>query len=925
MEQSIEDSLSNAEEGNLERVGPSTIQTAFRKVSEEDLMGGISVVNVPEIMEKNYMAYSLENMQAFAGGFNGSMWGMGDYLILVDGIPRDPGSINPAAVKQVSFLKGISANVLYGSRAANGVIYITTKRGGNHDLRINGRVDGGINVPKRYPNYLGSAEYMTLYNEARQNDGLSQQYSTEEIYRYSTGEDPYRYPNVDYYSPQYLREFTNRYHGNVEISGGSEIARYYTNINFATSGSLLDFGEAENSRGNNFNIRGNVDFDLNENITASVGAGVIYDDQNGVNADFWGAAASLRPHRYTPLIPISLFSNNNSDLQQVVENSNYLIDNEYLLGGNQLVSSNPIADIYAGGSSESVSRQFQFNTGINMDLKGLLKGLEFKGLFGVDYQSFYNQAYNNEYAVYEPNWVAYNGRNQISSLDQFGEDAKTGVQNVSSSAFQQTLAFSGQFNYQRRLDEDQQISAMLIANMHQITNSGEYHRTGNLNLGVQLGYNYQQKYYVDFSAAVPHSAKLPESNRQAFSPTGTLGWRISQEDFMSDITAINDLKLYVSGGIVNTDMSIPGYYLYEGRYSQAEGAWYDWADGLSRTSTHVYRGSNPDLTYVKRKELNAGIEGTFFDNLLSVSGSVFLNRMDGGVIQASSLYPSYFSTFYPENSFIPYVNYNVDERKGIDFNIRISEELGGIDWTLGMAGTYFDSKAVKRAEQNEYAYQNGEGKPLDPIWGLESRGFFMSQDEIDNYNATQQFGLVEPGYLKYTDRNEDGVVNSQDNVFLGKAGWNGAPFEFGVNLTARWNNFTLFALGTGQLGAYGVKQGDYYWVNGDDKYSAVVRDRWTEETKNTASYPRLTTQSGSNNFRTSSFWMYSTDRFDLQKVQVTYDLPESMLRKISLRQLQVYVTGANLLTVSPNSDIMELNVGGAPQTRFYNVGIKANF
>ncbi|HLR26972.1 MAG TPA: SusC/RagA family TonB-linked outer membrane protein [Fodinibius sp.] len=923
--ESIEDSLVNAEEDNFERVGPSTVQTAFRKISKEDLMGGISVVNVPEIMEKNYMTYSLENMQAFIGGFNGSMWGMGDYLILVDGIPRDPGSINPSAVKQVSFLKGISANVLYGSRGANGVIYITTKRGGNHDLQISGRVDAGIDVPIRYPDYLGSAEYMTLYNEARQNDGLSQQYSTEEIYRYSTGEDPYRYPSVDYYSPQYIKEFTNRYHGNVEISGGSKTARYYTNINFATSGSLLDFGEAENSRGNNFNIRGNVDFDLNENITAWVGAGVIYDDQNGVNADYWGAATSLRPHRYTPLIPMSMFSDNNSDLQQVVENSNYVINDEYLLGGNQLVSSNPIADIYAGGSSESVSRQFQFNTGINMDLKGLLKGLEFNGLFGVDYQSSFNQAYNNEYAVYKPSWVAYNGNNQISNLDQFGEDAKTGVQDVDSSSFQQTLAFSGQFNYQRRLDEDQQISAMLIANIHQITNSGEYHRTGNLNLGVQFGYNYRQKYYADFSAAVPHSAKLPEDNRQAFSPTATLGWRISEEDFMSDVAAINNLKLYVSGGIVNTDIPIPGYYLYAGRYSQADGDWFAWGDGQNRTSTNVVRGANPDLTYVKRKELNVGIDGAFFDNLLSVSGSVFFNRMDGGVIQASSLYPSYFSTFYPENSFIPYVNYNIDQRQGIDFNIRFNEELGGIDWTLGMAGTYFESKAVKRAEQNEYAYQNEEGKPLDPIWGLESRGFFMSQQEIDDYEANQQFGTVKPGYLKYTDRNEDGVVNSQDNIFLGKAGWNGAPFEFGVNLTARWNNFTLFALGTGQFGAYGVKQDDYYWVSGDDKYSAVVRDRWTEETKNTASYPRLTTQSGNNNYRTSSFWMYSTDRFDLQKVQVTYNLPESMLRKISLRQLQVYVTGANLLTVSPNSDIMELNVGGAPQARFYNVGIKANF
>ncbi|WP_310686999.1 SusC/RagA family TonB-linked outer membrane protein [Aliifodinibius sp. S!AR15-10] len=925
LEQSVEDSVAN-EGDSFRTVGSTTVQTAFRKVPDEDLMGGISVVDVPGIMEKNYMTFSLENMQAFVGGFNGSMWGMGNYLVLVDGIPRDPASINPAAIKQISFLKGISANVLYGSRAANGVIYITTKRGGNHDLRINGRVDGGINVPIRYPNYLGSAEYMTLYNEARQNDGLSQLYSMESIYRHSTGEDPYRYPDVDYYSPQYLKEFTNRYHGNVEISGGSETARYYTNINFASSGSLLDFGEAKDIRGNNFNIRGNVDFELNENITASVGAGVIYDDQNGVNTNFWGEAASLRPHRYTPLIPISMFVENNPNLQQMVETSNYVINDEYLLGGNQLVSSNPIAGIYAGGTSESVGRQFQFNTALNMDLKGLLKGLEFRGQFGVDYQSSFNQAYNNEYAVYEPNWTAYNGENQISSLDQFGEDAKTGVQNVSSSAFQQTLAFSGQFNYRRTFDEDHQISSMLIANVHQITNSGEYHRTANLNLGVQIGYNYQQTYYVDFSAAVPHSAKLPESNRRAFSPTATLGWRIGQEDFMSGISAINNLKLYVSGGIVNTDMPIPGYYLYESNYSQADGAWFDWADGLSRVTTHSYRGSNPDLTYVKRKEINAGVEGSFFNNLLTVNGSVFLNRMDGGVIQASALFPSYFSTFYPENSFIPYVNYNIDQRRGIDFNVRINEELGGIDWTLGMAGTYFDSKAVRRAENNKYAYQDAEGTPLDGIWGLQSSGLFMSEQEIADH-ATQQFGTVQPGYIKYVNQNsnDDNLVNSQDQVYLGKAGWNGAPMEFGVNLTARWNNLTVFALGTGQFGAHGVKNGDYYWVNGDDKYSAVVRDRWTEETKNTASYPRLTTQSGSNNYRTSSFWMYSTDRVDLEKVQVTYNLPEKILQNSSIRQLQVYVSGANLLTISPNSDIMELNVGGAPQIRFYNVGIKANF
>lgn len=921
----IEDSIASSEENNFRMVDSSLVQTAFRQTPEEDLMGGISAVNLPGIMEKNYMTYSLENMQAFVGGFNGNMWGMGDYLILIDGIPRDPGSINPSAIKQISFLKGISANVLYGSRAANGVIYITTKKGGNHELQINGRIDGGVNVPIRYPNYLGSAEYMTLYNEARQNDGLTQQFSTENIYKHSTGAEPYRYPNVDYYSTQFLKEFTNRYHGNVEITGGNKTARYYTNINFASSGSLLDFGEAKNVRGNNFNIRGNVDFTLNENITASVGAGVIYDDQSGVNTNYWGEADSLRPHRYTPLIPIEMFENNNTNLQQVVESSNYVINDRYLLGGTQLTSTNPIAGIYAGGSSESVGRQFQFNTAIDVDLKGVLKGLTFRGQFGVDYQSSYNQSYNNQYAVYEPHWTTYNGNNRISRLDQFGEDSKTGVQNVSSSAFEQTIAFSGQFNYRRKLDSDQTISAMVLANAFQITESGAYHRTGNGNLGLQLRYNYQQKYYLDFSAAVPHSAKLPEGNRRAFSPTATLGWRINKEDFMSEMSAIDNLKIYVSGGIVNTDRSISGYYLYEGNYTQSNGAYFGWRDGLQRQGTESRRGANPDLTYVKRKELNAGLKASFFDNLITVNSSIFLNRMDGGVIQADALFPSYFFTGYPDNSFIPYVNYEIDQRRGIDFNVRINEELGGINWSLGMTGTYFNSKAIRRAENNQYAYQDAEGRPLDGLWGLQSRGLFMSQQDIQDYGPSQQFGSVQPGDIKYTDQNGDNVVNSQDQVFLGRAGWNGAPFSFGVNLTARWNNFTIFALGTGQFGAYGVKSSDYYWINGQDKYSAVVRDRWTEETKNTATYPRLTTQSGSNNYRTSSFWIYSTDRFDLQKVQLTYNLPQNLLGNLSIQQLQVYVSGSNLLTISPNGDIMELNVGSSPQTRFYNVGIKANF
>lgn len=160
---------------------------------------------------------------------------------------------------------------------------------------------------------------------------------------------------------------------------------------------------------------------------------------------------------------------------------------------------------------------------------------------------------------------------------------------------------------------------------------------------------------------------------------------------------------------------------------------------------------------------------------------------------------------------------------------------------------------------------------------------------------------------------------------MGKGGWYGSPFTLGINLTAKWKDFTFFALATGGFGSYGVKNSSYYWVDGEDKYSAVVRDRWTEETAATATYPRLSTLDASQNFRTSDFWMYKANRFDLAKIQVTYDLPKKLLRGSFVKALSAYVSGANLLTISKEREHMELNVGSAPQSRYYNIGVKAVF
>lgn len=901
------------------------IHAAFREVEKQDLLGGVASVNVKELLNKNYFTNTLDGMEAFASGFNGnSNWGMGNYLFMIDGVPRETGNVAPTEIEEIVFLKGANAVALYGSRAAKGVVNVITKRGEVGKRRFDLRVNSGINIPKSYPKYLGSAEYMTMYNEARRNDGLTDLYSELDIYNYGSGRNKYRFPNVDFYSSDYLKNVFTRYDATAEISGGNERVRYYTNLGYSTTGSLLNFGEAKNNNNSDrLNFRGNLDIQLNEYISMNADATAIFYTGRGVNTDYWGNAATVRPNRFAPLIPIDLIEKEDAASQIWIQNSNNLIDGKYLLGGTQLDQTNPIATIYAGGNNQYSNRQFQFNTGLKADLRNVLKGLSFRTGFAVDYATAYSLSYNYSYATYSPTWNNYSGTDLISSLTVYNQDAKSGTQNVSGNWYRQTIAFSGQLNYDRTFGTNHNFSAILLANGFQQSESAVYHRTSNANLGLLASYNYNHKYYVDLSTAYIHSAKLPPSNRQAFSPSVSLGWRLSREEFLKNSHIVNDLKLTASASILNTDLDINDYYLYQGFYTGA-GSWYGWKDGTGIQATESRRGDNPNMKFPRREEINIGLEGTFFNRLLNVNGTFFMNKITGNIIQASVLFPSYFTTGWPVSSFIPYVNYNEDNRVGFDFSANLNKKIGEVNWNLGINGTYYQTTAVKRAELYENAYQNRQGKPLDGIWGLQNLGFFQDDNDIKN-SPSQTFGQVKPGDIKYKDQNGDGIIDSRDEVFLGKGGWFGAPFTMGVTLSAQWKKLTFLALGVGRFGGNAMRNNSYFWVYGENKYSEVVRNRWTEATKLTATYPRLTTLSSDNNFRSSDFWIYSTSRFDLSKVQITYDLTDLLKMKSFVRELGVYVNGFNLWTFSENRETLELNVGSSPQTRFFNLGVKALF
>ncbi len=901
------------------------VQVAYRKVSAEDLLGGVSYINVGELMKKSYMTSSLSDMQALVGGWNGnSLWAQESYLVLVDGVARDANNVMPSEIEQITFLKGASAVVLYGSRAAKGVVYITTKRGKEGHNRIDVRGNTGFYVPISYPKYLGSAEYMTLYNEARANDGLDASYSDSEIYHYASGSNPYRYPSLNLYSSDYLKKAYNQSDATAEISGGTEKARFYANVNFYNIGSLLKYGDAGKDHTTRLSVRGNIDMKISNYISAFADANATFYDSRSASGDFWNAAATLRPNRISPLIPTSYISQDNDDLWSIVNASNHLIDGKYLLGGTQLDQTNALADLYASGYGTYTSRQYQFDMGVNYDMSAVLKGLSFKALFAIDYATSYNKYYSNSYATYEASWSNTGDGDEIIGLTKYGEDSKSGVENVSGSYSAQTMTFSAQFDYNRCFNKSHNLQAMLVASGWQQSASGEYHRTSNVNLSFEVDYNYLGKYYLTSGNAVVHSARLPKGNRDAFSPSVTAGWRLGKEDWFKN-SVVDDWVLTASASILNTDLDISDYYMYDETWTYSDAAWIGWADSNLSHAFESRRGENDDMTFIKRKEISVGTKGSLFGGGLKFDINYFLDRQQGNLVQASTLYPNYFSTGWPVSSFIPYVNYNNYNRTGFEFSIEGNRKIGQADVTLGVTGTYYTTKNARLDETYENDYQYREGKPIDGVWGLQTAGFFNSQEEVDNW-ATSEFGEVQPGDLKYIDQNGDGVINSDDVVYLGKRyGWYGSPFTLGVNLTLKWKDFTLFLLGTGYFGGTGVKDSSYYWVYGDRKYSEVVLGRWTEETKETATYPRLTTLSNTHNFQTSDFWLYSTSRFNLSKVQLTYDLPARWFAGTVIKGLSVYAYATNLFTIAKERKTLELTTAAAPQTRFYNVGFKIGF
>ena len=306
-------------------------------------------------------------------------------------------------------------------------------------------------------------------------------------------------------------------------------------------------------------MRGNVDLVVNKQVKGFANASATFYNENKNKGDFWGEAATMHPNypeNAAPLISIDMVDPNATKALDILGKSVNLLDGKYFPGGTRETDHNAIADCYFGGKTTAVSRQFQFDAGILYDMDKFVKGLSFKTQFAIDYAASYDYGYDNDYAVFFPTWSNYNGKDAIVGLTQYNDEKIAGHMVMSNGRYRQTISWNGHFDYDHTFDNKHHVTGMLLGNMFTTTASGEYHRYASGNLGLQAGYDYMGRYFADISLAGVHSSRLPKGNREAISPSFTIGWNAKKENFLKDVKAIDNLMVSASYSNLNEDIDI---------------------------------------------------------------------------------------------------------------------------------------------------------------------------------------------------------------------------------------------------------------------------------------------------------------------------------------------------------------------------------
>jgi TonB-linked SusC/RagA family outer membrane protein len=858
------------------------------------LSGLMSIMNVGGLSNNNPLLY-IRGLHRETGN---------NIITIVDGVERNINTLIPEEIDEIQILKDAVTKIMYGPRAANGVLIITTKRGQKNKRVIKANTEYGVGLPVAMPKFINSYDYARLYNEARVNDGLSPLYTPEDLtgYQKSTGANDFRYPNVDYYD-YFLREQTEYRKFDFEFSGGNENAQYAFVGGYNGASGLQKVGV--NPQRDRFNVRGNLDIKVNNVISTHIGIAGLFDVVSRGSLDHTQTFADLsthRPNEYPIYIPENLLTPDSVGYPNLGAGLN-TIDNLY-------------GSLMYGGFQNDQDINGQLNFGMNLNLNDYVKGLTAKAMITFDNYFFGSQGITTTASTYSQRWIKTpDGRDSvILTMRKLGN--KNDNMTLENSLTYRTSSILGSLNYARKFNNNE-INADYVYNYYLAETTGESQDLKFINNVLKINFSNQNKYIAEANVAYMGSNKFIGDNQYTLSAAGGLGWIISDESFMKSFSKqIDYLKLKASAGVLAYDGQTP-YNLNRDRYS--DNGTVQMNNGLKIERATFNMVGNPNLKWEKSREINAGIEGLLFDKKVWVEANYFNELRYDIIQQLSSQYSAMLGGLYP------YSNWGEVQNQGVEIDLKYSDKVDKLFYQLGTNIIYSKNKVIKTDEINyPEEYLKTVGKPADAMFGYVSRGLLGKDVDLNSTYPQQSFGTLQEGDIVYQDLNNDNIIDTRDREMLS----NSFPrVHLSVDIKLSYNGFGLYILGTSQLGYSKWLNNSYYWNKGEDKYSDITLNRYHPTENPTGTYPRLTVSDGANNFRYSSFWLQNADFFRLKNVEFSYTIKQK--KTSSLQNIKIYTRATNVFQISAlrNLDPEVLNGGvtNYPVLKTITAGLSASF
>lgn len=842
-------------------------------------------------------------------------------LILVDGVERSFDGIDANEVDNITILKDASSTAVYGVRGANGVVLVATKRGTASKPQVSVTAQTGIQSPTRLPKYLNSFETLTLYKEGLVNDGLSTSvYTDEYLNKFRDRSLPayeYLYPDVDWLSTL-LKKRSMMSQANLNVSGGSQTARYFVSLSYLQQDGLYRFDNVNDystqARTRKYNFRSNIDLNITKDLVLQLNLGDIIRDQNypGVTAQtLFNGLKQIGPHWY----PVTNPNGSISALQS------RLIDNPY----GQLTQS---------GYQKQFSNNLTATAGFNLNMNFITKGLSAKARLSFDVNNFRNVTRDRSYDSY-----VYSINDTVTDLSK-GTYYRINTGNsvlgydVDANGDRRTLQ-ELYLNYDRTFGPHA-IKALFLYNQQSFMDDvakGTANAIAALPYKYQgwvgrVGYGFNNRIFGEFNFGYNGSENFPAGKRYGFFPAFSGSWVISKETFFDRFTHIVNLaKIRASYGIVGNDNVGGGRFLYQSTWSTANTGYQfgENRDGNEFDGAGEKATGNLNVTWEKAKKLNIGIDLGLFNDQFTLTADVFFNRRSD-ILQQPLVAPAYLGI-----SNLPYINAGLVRNQGFEVVAEYKKQYRQFGFFA--KGNYSFARN-KILDQREPVLLNRQWKQavnhhIAEMAGLTAIGLFKDQEDINN-SARQNFGIVQPGDIKYADLNSDGVIDDLDWGLLNKSS---TPEAFGgASLGINYKNVDISVLFQGAWGGNVYFTGDAIWAFGTRSgtvLSEIKDNHWTADKRNDdALYPRMSSNQNANNYRASSFWIRSSNYIRLKNVELGYTFPKQMLKHIGITYARFFLNGINLITWSEiksfDPEIPD-GTGTYPQQRVMNAGFTFSF